>query len=144
MQVFTARLEANDNMKYLRTLEDWFDKLNDDGDFPKLLEVRDISLQEGARKVVFHRKDQSPDCFGLRPHRADNLQYLDGDPRAGVSFRSLLLLTTMLGLVSDGVLFSPFVPALQADVAHHSTNMEKQQALQYTGPPGGSDAGNLQ
>lgn len=39
MQVFTARLEANDNMKYLRTLEDWFDKLNDDGDFPKLLEV---------------------------------------------------------------------------------------------------------
>lgn len=27
-------------MKYLRTLEDWFDKLNDDGDFPKLLEVR--------------------------------------------------------------------------------------------------------
>lgn len=39
-QVFTARLEANDNMKYLRTLEDWFDKLNDDGDFPKLLEVR--------------------------------------------------------------------------------------------------------
>lgn len=26
-------------MKYLRTLEDWFDKLNDDGDFPKLLEV---------------------------------------------------------------------------------------------------------
>lgn len=42
MQVFTARLEANDNMKYLRTLEDWFDKLNDDGDFPKLLEVRDV------------------------------------------------------------------------------------------------------
>ena len=27
-------------MKYLRTLEDWFDKLNDDGDFPKLLEVQ--------------------------------------------------------------------------------------------------------
>ncbi|CAN0522102.1 unnamed protein product, partial [Ectocarpus sp. 12 AP-2014] len=26
-------------MKYLRTLEDWFDKLNDDGDFPKLLEL---------------------------------------------------------------------------------------------------------
>ncbi|CAB1116950.1 unnamed protein product [Ectocarpus sp. CCAP 1310/34] len=38
-KVFTARLEANDNMKYLRTLEDWFDKLNDDGDFPKLLEL---------------------------------------------------------------------------------------------------------
>ncbi|CAN0161161.1 unnamed protein product [Scytosiphon promiscuus] len=38
-EVFTARLEANDNMKYLRTLEDWFDKLNDDGDFPKLLEL---------------------------------------------------------------------------------------------------------
>eukprot|EP00903_Cladosiphon_okamuranus_P006208 g6103.t2 len=38
-KVFTARLEANDNMKYLRTLEDWFDKLNDDSDFPKLLEL---------------------------------------------------------------------------------------------------------
>ncbi len=48
MQVFTARLEANDNMKYLRTLEDWFDKLNDDGDFPKLLEVRFMCCQEGS------------------------------------------------------------------------------------------------
>lgn len=46
MQVFTARLEANDNMKYLRTLEDWFDKLNDDGDFPKLLEVRGVYCHE--------------------------------------------------------------------------------------------------
>lgn len=44
LQVFTARLEANDNMKYLRTLEDWFDKLNDDGDFPKLLEVCDVVI----------------------------------------------------------------------------------------------------
>jgi dynein heavy chain, axonemal len=38
-EVFTARLEANDNIKYLRTLEDWFDKLNGDGDFPRLLEL---------------------------------------------------------------------------------------------------------
>lgn len=48
-QVFTARLEANDNMKYLRTLEDWFDKLNDDGDFPKLLEVRHTLRQQNTR-----------------------------------------------------------------------------------------------
>ena len=33
-------------MKYLRTLEDWFDKLNDDGDFPKLLEVRAACCHE--------------------------------------------------------------------------------------------------
>ena len=37
--VFSARLEANDNMKYLRTLEDWFEKLNTEGDFPTLLEL---------------------------------------------------------------------------------------------------------
>lgn len=29
-EVFTARLEANDNMKYLRTLEDWFRRLNEE------------------------------------------------------------------------------------------------------------------
>lgn len=61
VQVFTARLEANDNMKYLRTLEDWFDKLNDDGDFPKLLEVRDVCCHEGsAERFALHRMDQSP------------------------------------------------------------------------------------
>ncbi|CAM9107555.1 unnamed protein product [Discosporangium mesarthrocarpum] len=38
-EVFTARLEANDNMKYLRTLEDWFDKLNTGDDFPNLFEL---------------------------------------------------------------------------------------------------------
>ena len=37
--VFSARLEANDNMKYLRTLEDWFEKLNTQDDFPTLLEL---------------------------------------------------------------------------------------------------------
>jgi dynein heavy chain len=37
--VFTARLEANDNMKYLRTLEEWFDKLNNEDNFPALLEL---------------------------------------------------------------------------------------------------------
>ncbi|GMI19977.1 hypothetical protein TeGR_g12526 [Tetraparma gracilis] len=37
--VFTARLEANDNMKYLRTLEDWFDKLNSEDNFPNLLDL---------------------------------------------------------------------------------------------------------
>lgn len=65
MQVFTARLEANDNMKYLRTLEDWFDKLNDDGDFPKLLEVNQNShvIQDGGRNVVLHHEDQFPDCL---------------------------------------------------------------------------------
>jgi len=35
-EVFTARMEANDNMKYLRTLELWFGQLNDESDFPKL------------------------------------------------------------------------------------------------------------
>jgi dynein heavy chain len=38
-EVFTARLEANDNMKYLRTLEEWFDKLNGEDSFPRLLEL---------------------------------------------------------------------------------------------------------
>ena len=40
-EVFTARLEANDNMKYLRTLEVWFDQLNNVGEdnFTGLLEL---------------------------------------------------------------------------------------------------------
>ncbi|CAM9724126.1 unnamed protein product, partial [Phaeothamnion confervicola] len=38
-EVFTARLEANDNTKYMRTLEDWFDRLNNDTDFPGLLQL---------------------------------------------------------------------------------------------------------
>ena len=33
-EVYTARLEANDNVKFLRTLEDWFDKLASAEDFP--------------------------------------------------------------------------------------------------------------
>lgn len=62
-QVFTARLEANDNMKYLRTLEDWFDKLNDDGDFPKLLEVRIPSPRTGCGASLI---DQKQCCQGHR------------------------------------------------------------------------------
>lgn len=38
-EVFTARIEANDNMKYLRTLEEWFARLNNDEDFPSLTEL---------------------------------------------------------------------------------------------------------
>ncbi|CAK4109520.1 unnamed protein product [Aphanomyces euteiches] len=38
-EVFTARIEANDNTKYLRTLEEWFHRLNNDEDFPNLIEV---------------------------------------------------------------------------------------------------------
>lgn len=38
-EVFTARIEANDNMKYLRTLEEWFIRLNNDDDFPSLTEL---------------------------------------------------------------------------------------------------------
>ncbi|TYZ65632.1 hypothetical protein PybrP1_006817 [[Pythium] brassicae (nom. inval.)] len=38
-EVFTARIEANDNMKYLRTLEEWFVRLNNDEDFPSLTEL---------------------------------------------------------------------------------------------------------
>ena len=38
-EVFVARLEANDNMKYLRTLEEWFDRLNSEEDFPALLNL---------------------------------------------------------------------------------------------------------
>jgi dynein heavy chain len=38
-EVFTARLEANDNTKYLRTLEYWFGKLNTEDDFPKTMEL---------------------------------------------------------------------------------------------------------
>jgi len=37
--VFAARLEANDNMKYLRTLEEWFDRLNNEGDFKQLTDL---------------------------------------------------------------------------------------------------------
>lgn len=37
--VFTARMEANDNSKYLRTLEDWFRSLNGEDDFPKTVEL---------------------------------------------------------------------------------------------------------
>jgi len=38
-EVFTARMEANDNTKYLRTLEIWFHKLNNEDDFPKTVEL---------------------------------------------------------------------------------------------------------
>jgi dynein heavy chain, axonemal len=38
-EVFAARLEANDNVKYLRTLESWFQRLNGGEDFEKLPEV---------------------------------------------------------------------------------------------------------
>ena len=38
-EVFTARLEANDNVKYLRTLEGWFDRLNNADEFPALREL---------------------------------------------------------------------------------------------------------
>jgi len=38
-EVFTARMEANDNTKYLRTLEFWFQSLNGEDDFPKTVEV---------------------------------------------------------------------------------------------------------
>jgi dynein heavy chain len=35
-EVFVARLEANDNTKYLHTLEEWFNQLQAEGDFPNL------------------------------------------------------------------------------------------------------------
>lgn len=38
-EVFTARTEANDNTKYLRTLEVWFQNLNGEDDFPKTVEL---------------------------------------------------------------------------------------------------------
>ena len=38
-EVFTARMEANDNTKYLRTLEEWFQRLNGEDDFPKIVEL---------------------------------------------------------------------------------------------------------
>jgi len=38
-EVFAARLEANDNVKYLRTLEGWFQRLNTMDEFPQLTEV---------------------------------------------------------------------------------------------------------
>ena len=38
-EVFAGRLEANDNIKYLRTLEDWFYKLNHEDDYPKMIEL---------------------------------------------------------------------------------------------------------
>ena len=38
-EVFTARMEANDNTKYLRTLEVWFQSLNGEDDFPKTVEL---------------------------------------------------------------------------------------------------------
>lgn len=38
-EVFTARVEANDNTKYLRTLEVWFQSLQGEDDFPKTVEL---------------------------------------------------------------------------------------------------------
>lgn len=38
-EVLTARLEANDNTKYLRTLEEWFLRLQNEDDFPKTTEL---------------------------------------------------------------------------------------------------------
>eukprot|EP01041_Mallomonas_annulata_P000386 gene386-700_t len=38
-EVFTARMEANDNTKYLRTLEVWFHSLNNEDDFPRTVEL---------------------------------------------------------------------------------------------------------
>jgi dynein heavy chain len=38
-EVFTARIEANDNVKFLRTLESWFQSLNNESDFPKLIDT---------------------------------------------------------------------------------------------------------
>ena len=38
-EVFTARIEANDNLKYLRTLEEWFCRLKQEDDFPTLIEL---------------------------------------------------------------------------------------------------------
>ena len=38
-EVFSARMEANDNTKYLRTLEVWFHSLNNEDDFPRTVEL---------------------------------------------------------------------------------------------------------
>jgi dynein heavy chain len=38
-EVFTARLEANDNVKFLRTLSVWFGRLNQAGDFTSLMRL---------------------------------------------------------------------------------------------------------
>lgn len=38
-EVFVARIEANDNTKYLRTLEVWFQALHSEDDFPKTVEL---------------------------------------------------------------------------------------------------------
>jgi dynein heavy chain len=38
-EVFAARLEANDNVKYLRTLNTWFDKLTESSEFEELAKV---------------------------------------------------------------------------------------------------------
>jgi dynein heavy chain len=38
-EVFAARLEANDNVKYLRTLESWFSRLNSADEFTSLVEL---------------------------------------------------------------------------------------------------------
>ena len=36
-EVFSARQEANDNVKYLNTLHDWFEQLNTVDEFPNLM-----------------------------------------------------------------------------------------------------------
>ena len=38
-EVFIARIEANDNVKYLRTLETWFDRLSRGDSFPDLVQL---------------------------------------------------------------------------------------------------------
>ena len=38
-EVFTARVEANDNVKYLRTLETWFDRMSRGDSFPDLVQL---------------------------------------------------------------------------------------------------------
>jgi dynein heavy chain len=37
-EVFTTRMEANDNTKYLRTLEEWFQRMSGEDDFPRTVE----------------------------------------------------------------------------------------------------------
>lgn len=38
-EVFVARIEANNNVKHLKILEEWFSKLNSSGDFPSLVSL---------------------------------------------------------------------------------------------------------
>ena len=143
-------------MKYLRTLEDWFDKLNNEGEFPKLVEVRDINRRQAL--IVSFPAHESVRWPAQNLGRDIFYRYtLEDNNHMRITWRVDEMLrpsrfTTWRHLVPCPLLPRPrrftsvdiVIAALQANTAYHSLDMEKQQALQHAGPTGGAHSGNLQ